>query len=678
MALNSPWDEVIKPVLLILSDKGENVRLFRELFGHVGRVLTASEFDFERNGFDLCVLDANWLGQYGRLVQRKKREQADTYLPLLGLLSGDTPESVISEFDEIVRFPCTKAELSHRVENLLRVRKFSLEIKALLTQARGDVVGLEQEKAAIIGSEQRAINSTRQLMLLADSLPQMVWTADKMGSIDYANQRWYAYTGLKPGSEHGLTFSKFIHPDDAAATSEAYREALNHRKALQLENRFRRFDGTYRWFLIRAVPVFDESVGGGEVVKWFGTCTDVEEKKRHEDFLLRQKSEAENANQTKSAFLANMSHEIRTPLGVIVGFSSLLKNSRLAPDERDHYVDAIIRNGRALTTIIDDILDLAKVEAGKIVIEELSFSLVELLTECVEMFRDKARQKNLFLILNIDEASPTSVRSDPTRVRQILINLIGNAIKFTEEGGIQVSAKVRAGDDGGVICQILIKDSGIGLSAEQIERLFQPFVQADDTTTRKFGGTGLGLTLSKRLANALGGDITIQESVLGAGCTFVVTFKAGTAQSQVATGGAARLGSEDEIKLSELEILVVDDSPDNLFLISRLLQILGAKATTVESGEEALEICAKQGFDCVLLDIQMPGMDGFDTLSRLRGQGYVKPIIALTAHAMLEERQRTKAAGFGGHVTKPIERRDLALTIRAAIKELGELAQGSL
>jgi CheY-like chemotaxis protein/anti-sigma regulatory factor (Ser/Thr protein kinase) len=357
-----------------------------------------------------------------------------------------------------------------------------------------------------------------------------------------------------------------------------------------------------------------------------------------------------------------MSHEIRTPLAAILGFSALLRDPQLAEPEREVFVDTIVRNGRALTRIIDDILDLAKVEAGRLEMEVLDFSLPGLIQEVLSLLKERAQQKQLLLTADIRPGVPERIASDPLRLRQILVNLVSNAVKFTSKGHVDIIIEaVRKDADWNIL--IDVKDTGIGLTPEQVSRLFQPFVQADHTTTRKFGGTGLGLALSQRLAEALGGRITIPASEPGKGSTFSLQFTAHEARTQDEPEKKAPLLPMESFQLRGLRVLAVDDSPDNLFLVKTFLARSGALVATATDGRHAIDLVGAQSFDIILLDIQMPEMDGYQVIQILRERGIKNPIVALTAHAMVDERHHTQEAGFSAHLTKPLDALELVATV---------------
>ncbi|HVK61267.1 MAG TPA: response regulator, partial [Bdellovibrionales bacterium] len=366
--------------------------------------------------------------------------------------------------------------------------------------------------------------------------------------------------------------------------------------------------------------------------------------------------QAERASEIKSAFLANMSHEIRTPLAAILGFADALKDPTLDPAERAQYLGIIDRNGHALTKVIDDILDLSKVEAGGLVVENLEFSLPTLLQDAVDLFTAAALSKGLKIELRVESTARKAVCADPTRLRQILTNVIGNALKFTSEGGISIHGEV-VPRDGREFIRISIKDTGIGLTEKQIEKLFSPFTQADGSTTRKYGGTGLGLALSRKLAQAMGGNVTVGESVFNHGSTFIVEIENNLGIPALKMAPAAPMLPAKDV--SKMKVLAVEDSPDNRQLLEMILSRQGIRADFASNGKEAIDLAMRSPYDMILMDIQMPEMDGYEALAKLQANHYSKPIVALTAHALKEERDRCLSAGFIEHLAKPIDERAL-------------------
>jgi len=423
-------------------------------------------------------------------------------------------------------------------------------------------------------------------------------------------------------------------------------------------------------------PLFNaEGKISGMLCTIIDTTSSVLRNRANEESLARTVQElqaakvaAENANQAKSAFLANMSHEIRTPLGAILGFAEIIATQNPETSERAKYLDIILRNGKSLTRIIDDILDLSKIEAGKFKIEMSPIRLKDLLQEVLAMFFDRAYEKNIQLNHDLTAIADLNVVTDAIRIRQILLNLIGNAIKFTSEGSVKVSCRFEQITATRKIVTFTIEDTGIGMTREQADRLFKPFTQADVTSTRRFGGTGLGLALSRNLAHALGGDVRIVQCEPNKGSIFEFSFQAEDANQLAAATPLESATIETQNPLAGVRVLEVDDSPINRKLITAILKNSGIEVTEAESGEEAIYHAFKQNYDIVLLDIQMPGLDGYGTLSELRKRGFQKPIIALTAHAMKEDKDRTLAAGFAGHLTKPINSKILLQTIQSHLK----------
>ncbi|WP_141734544.1 PAS domain-containing hybrid sensor histidine kinase/response regulator [Oligoflexus tunisiensis] len=375
--------------------------------------------------------------------------------------------------------------------------------------------------------------------------------------------------------------------------------------------------------------------------------------------LQAAKEEAERANQLKSAFLANMSHEIRTPLGAMLGFADLLRDPNLTQEEHSNYLNILVRNGEQLTIIINDILDLSKVEAGHLTLEFIEVDPASIVRDVFSLLDIKAREKNLELSYNADPSTPAQLTTDPVRLRQVLLNLLSNAIKFTPQGYIHIRSYGERNEQGRVQLAFEIRDSGIGVAPEQHERIFEMFVQADESTTRKFGGTGLGLPLSRKLARALGGDVRVLRSGLNEGSTFLFTITdlpelKDQQDKQPARPSSTPAPTTDSVSLEGLSILVVDDAPDIRSLIAFLLKRAGAMVDFAEDGMEGYRKALSKCYDIILMDIQMPLMDGYTATMKLREQGYRKPIIALTAHAMTESRKKCLSVGCTGHLPKPI------------------------
>ena len=387
------------------------------------------------------------------------------------------------------------------------------------------------------------------------------------------------------------------------------------------------------------------------------------------------KIKAERLSNAKSEFLANMSHEIRTPLGAIMGFVGLLKDKGLSDEEISNYHAIIERNSNHLLRLIDDILDLAKVEAGKVVIEKIEFSLLEFLAEFSSIAGTKAREKGIVFEFKPETLVPEIVISDPTRIRQILSNIVGNAIKFTEKGSVAFCVQYTNQQ-----LHFKVVDTGRGISIEQRQALFQAFSQADSSTTRKFGGTGLGLVLTKKLAQAFGGDFNLIQSELGNGSVFEATIPltVPTNAKLVQIDKIAAKTTSDlnldryQLDLKGLEILIVEDSPDNQYLIQAMLSKTGARVVIANDGAEGVKSALAHNYDVILMDIQMPIMDGHEAVRTLRNKGYSRAVVALTAHAMKEERERAYRSGFSHFLTKPIDRKsliDLLDSLRLELKK---------
>ena len=422
-----------------------------------------------------------------------------------------------------------------------------------------------------------------------------------------------------------------------------------------------RADGTSFWGKLIVNPIRDRAqtrVGFSLVIQ------DVTSEKAAEEEVKATRLSAEAASQAKSAFLANISHEIRTPLGAVLGFSELMSAHGIANAEKDILFSKVKRNGEQLTVLINDLLDISKVESGKIEIEALRVDLNLFLSDLESLFKFKAAEKGIELDFVVNGMLPSLIITDPTRLRQIVVNLLSNAIKFTPNGGaVTLTCEIEPSNQKPKIA-FRVKDTGKGMSESEMSKLFQPFVQADVSTTRKYGGTGLGLFLSQKLARALGGDLSIERSEVGVGSTFVakvevVTVDAAENFNQVSDPAPSLQSESSESALKGLRVLIVDDSADNRELFKTYLGRAGAKVDLAENGQIGVSKALAGSFDCVLMDIQMPVTDGNEAMRMLVSAGYRIPVIALTAHAMKAERDFSIAQGFADYLTKPINRGQL-------------------
>jgi PAS domain S-box-containing protein len=460
------------------------------------------------------------------------------------------------------------------------------------------------------------------------------------------NPAFYRHSGLTEAK--GRTISSFFANHDKSWL-EIYGEIGATGEAVRFQKLSTRLDRWYDIYAWRFGAASDHQVAI--------LFNDITEFKTALKDLEQAKIVAENANQQKSAFLANMSHEIRTPLGVVLGFSELLAEQNINAATRAKYVSTIKHNGELLAKVIDDVLDLSKVESGNLSIEVSEFAIRQLFSDIQQSLKLRAQQKGITLSFVSEGDIPDIVSSDPLRLRQILLNIVGNAVKFTDKGSVEVKLLYSPLADGSSELACLVTDTGVGIAKENISKLFIPFSQVDASAVRRFGGTGLGLALSRRLAKLLGGDITLMKTELGKGSTFEVKINAGRANVGVAVPAIDEPRvTTSNLLLDNINIFLVEDSPDVQFLVSEFLETEGAIVSTASNGKEALEGWNRHPYDVILMDLQMPFMDGYQATAKLRSLGCTTPVIAVTAHAMLEDRRLISVSGFNDHITKPIDR----------------------
>ncbi|MCA9127928.1 MAG: PAS domain S-box protein [Planctomycetales bacterium] len=497
-----------------------------------------------------------------------------------------------------------------------------------------------------------------EMAMRAGGMAAWEWTPEK----SIWTKQLYDLVGIDPAQEASTElFFSLVHPDDIEGLKSHWQIVIGGSESYDAEFRIIRPDGQVRWINGLGEVVRNRS---GKVVKMYGVNWDSTNEHEQAAALRESEKRAQAANQSKSEFLANMSHEIRTPMTAILGYADLIAE-KVQDSDATEYLRTIRRNGGHLLDIINDILDLSKIEAGKFDVHHVSFSPQWLVEDVRSIMEVRATESNIELDVEYRGSIPEQIESDPKRLRQVLINLVGNAIKFTPQG--TVSIVVSYCQASGKL-QFDVVDSGIGISEKQRHRLFLPFSQGDGNVNREFGGTGLGLAISKRLAEMLGGEISV-ESEVGQGSTFRVTIDAGVTSRTTLVNPTAQTHTQqteevsDDIRL-DCHILVVDDRRDIRFLSKRFLTAAGATVVEAQDGIVAVEIVSKaieQGttYDLILLDMQMPNLDGYATAKALRELGFARPIIALTADAMQGDMQRCIDSGCNDYLSKPIDRRKM-------------------
>lgn len=449
-----------------------------------------------------------------------------------------------------------------------------------------------------------------------------------------------------------------IHPEDVELVQKAYSDALMNKTSYDIEHRLLMPDGRVKYVQERGETFYNDE---GKAVKSIGSVQDVTEHKMAEFEMVEAMVTAEDASRTKSDFLANMSHEIRTPMNAIIGMSYLALQTGLDPKQRN-YIEKAHQSAENLLGIINDILDFSKIESGKLTIELVDFRLEDIIENIRNIVGLKCEEKSILFNTEIEESVPTALVGDPLRLGQVLMNLANNAVKFTpEEGTVTLRIELSDETEDMATLHFAVQDTGIGISPEQQAKLFKPFSQADATTTRKYGGTGLGLAISKNLIGLMGGEIWV-ESELHVGSTFHFSSpfqkqedyaSSRSYESDVAT---AEDFSSVMQKLRGANILVVEDNPINQELVMELLAGKGISVEAVNNGRDAVVLLPSMDFDGILLDCQMPVMDGYTASRKIRENEHFKdlPIIALTANALKGDREKVLAAGMNDYITKPI------------------------
>jgi PAS domain S-box-containing protein len=485
-------------------------------------------------------------------------------------------------------------------------------------------------------------NAEEELGRLFDLSLDLICVADYDGRLRRLNPAWESVLGHRPGDLAATPLRDLVHPDDWPASALQVRRLLDGGAWASFENRTRCRDGSYRWLHWHAAPFPGQRL-------FFATGRDVTERKRMIAELEQAREAAEAANRAKSLFLANMSHEIRTPMNGVLGMTDLALDTDLTAEQRE-YLRMARSSAEALLCLINDILDFSKIEAGKLDLEAVDFDLHAAIEEAVGLLADRAGAKGLELVCQTEAEAPCWLRGDPGRLRQVVLNLASNAVKFTERGEVVVRTRLEERGAGGTVARCEVRDTGVGVPAEAQPRLFRSFTQADGSTTRKYGGTGLGLAISKRLVGLMGGEIGL-TSEPGRGSTFWFTARLGKGQ---APPPAPR---RDEA-LRGLRVLVVDDNATNRAVLTRNLAAWGLRVAEASGGAEALAALrsAEEAFALALLDFQMPEMDGLELARRIKADPALRGVklILLTSLGERGHRELARDAGFVGYLLKPV------------------------
>jgi PAS domain S-box-containing protein len=520
------------------------------------------------------------------------------------------------------------------------------------------------------------------LRTVIDNVPDFIYAKDVNGRFLVANVAVARNLGMTPDQLLGKhDFDLF--PQEVARSFHEDEQALIRSGIALVERDEIVTDATGRPHnvLTSKIPVLDER---GRVTGLVGIGRDVTLRTRLLAEMQAARDAAEAANRAKSEFLANMSHEIRTPINGVLGMAELLLDTSLDHTQSD-YARTIHESGKALLTVINDILDFSKIEAGKLDIERVAMDLRATVEDVARMIAFQAHQKRLELTLEIDPALPSAVKGDPGRVRQILTNLGGNAVKFTSAGEVAIEAKVQESDAAGTRVRFEVRDTGMGIPADRIDRLFLPFSQVDASTTRRFGGTGLGLSIVRRLVDLMGGECGV-SSVPGSGSTFWFTLYFAAAEPNFQQGDAPSppiltthelpvMGAREK----RVRVLLAEDNPVNQKVGSRLLERIGCTVEVAADGKEALRAWESGGFDLILMDCQMPEMDGYEATRQIRSRelaSHRTPIVALTAHALKGAEEECRAAGMNDFLTKPIDSEALRACIERFVTKADPQALG--
>lgn len=507
--------------------------------------------------------------------------------------------------------------------------------------------------------EAEVVKSRDFYLRMFENFPTIIWKTDANGDGKYISNSWYEFTGLKEKINSCNDYIRFLHPDDREDYDKLHKLSVEKRQSYDTEYRLLHFSGEYRWIKVMGKPFYNIN---NEFDGYIGIGIDMTARKNAEEDLKEAKKLAEAASKAKSEFLANMSHEIRTPLNGIVGMVDLTLLSELKPEQRENLMIAK-SCAHSLLKIINDILDFSKMEAGKLIIEKNNFDIIELTDDLIKSNSQHALSKGIELKYRISPKVPQFLKGDPNRLKQILNNLLNNAIKFTEQGNVMLQITCLESINNSCKLEFLVEDTGIGIDKEDIAVIFESFKQADGSFTKKFAGTGLGLSISKKLAEMMKGTISV-KSKKGVGSRFYLTL-------ELEKGINKKLDKDVISHINEgkhYNILLVEDDKVNQMATINILKTRGHKVDTASNGCEAVKMSVKKKYDAILMDIQMPIMNGIEATRRIKLINSRVPIIAMTAYALKGDKEKFLDKGMDGYVAKPIKINDLFETIHKCVQ----------
>ncbi len=543
----------------------------------------------------------------------------------------------------------------------------------LLYELRIHQVELEMQNDELQKSEAELEQARRRLEILFENAPVGYFVVNAEGLVQTANRHGAAMIEADQDRLSQKPFVIYLHRDYHATFFQHVHTVFRQGNPQSAEMRIVTRSGRQLWG--RFESVLNRWADGSE--ECLMTVTNITDRKKAEDDLIVAKEEAISADRAKGTFLANMSHEIRTPMNGILGMAELALATELTEEQRS-YLEALFESGKSLLTIIDDVLDLSRIEADKLPLEHTPFQVKGLCASVEALFRPLVKEKGLKLFVDVDPQLPNYLVGDENRIRQILVNLIGNAVKFTDRGHIALRAAAKPVSDQTLDVTFEIADTGIGISAEERQKIFESFTQGNSAYTKEFRGTGLGLTISRQLAKLLGGQVYFDSSP-GAGSHFFFSLPLPIADITTETLEAESAGAAGETRDPEegtikARILVAEDNAINVLVLRTILEKAGADVTCVSNGRDALDALRADSYDLVLMDISMPQMDGIEATKRIRGGtvGGVDasvPVVAITAHAMKGDREAFMAAGMNDYIGKPFTRSAVLGTVGRTLEK---------